>query len=109
MIDSQLFLGFPVTKDFLCQLDQIPSPLKNAFISHQSCDYLQQIENNGQIYLGKPLGSIIPTSCLDSLELHIYSLLKKLIPDHPYKTHPLSLLTLPNALLHKSPLSHREH
>ncbi len=89
MFNTSLFLGFPLSGDYSEKLEQLSLVEKELFIQNRASPYLQIIENEGVIYLGKDLGSSIETACLDSLYSHIYSLLKKMVPDFPYGQHPL--------------------
>ena len=95
MSDHPLFVGLPLTESYLHELKKLPPALINTFIKGQSAEYLQQIECDGVLYLGKSLETPYDLAALDSLQTHVYSLLKKLIPDYPYELHPLLLLPLP--------------
>jgi hypothetical protein len=94
MFDHQLFLGLPLSESYQQELAQLPAPIRAAFIQSQSSLYLQQIENEGTIYLGKSLGPLVELSALESIQAHIYSLLKKLVPHYSYDKHPLLLFAL---------------
>lgn len=96
MSDQRLFLGLPISDTYLQELKELPLPVRETFIQEQPSDYLQQIEREGVFYLGKSIGSPYDMASIDSLETHIYSLLRKLIPDYPYDQHPLLLLPLEN-------------
>ncbi len=95
MFDYQLFLGLPLSTAYQQELGQLPASMRDIFIQTSVSPYLQQVENEGAIYLGKYLGSSVEASLLDALQAHVYSLLKKLIPHYPYEEHPLVLLALP--------------
>jgi hypothetical protein len=95
MTHSSLFFGFRVPESYQEELLKLPSVEKELFIQSQVSPYLQQIEHEGRLYLGKSLGPSIEMANLDSLHSHIYSLLKKLVPSFPYEQHPLLLLALP--------------
>lgn len=94
MFDHTLFLGLPLTDTFLRKLNQLPLPLVETFIKDQSSDYLQKIESEGVVYLGKCIASPFDMAGLESLETNITSLLKRLVVDFPYEEHPLLLLAL---------------
>lgn len=96
MSDQRLFLGLPLSHSYLQELKKIPLPVRETFIQEQPSDYLQQIEQEGVFYLGKSIDSPYDMASIDSLQTHIYSLLKKLISDYPYDQHPLLLLPLEN-------------
>lgn len=95
MFEYQLFLGFPLTEDYQRELSKLSPSFLDMFIQHPPSPYLQQIESEGIVYLGKSLGSSIELTSLDSQEAHIYSLLKKLVFHYPYPKHPLVLIALP--------------
>jgi hypothetical protein len=95
MFDTILFLGFPLSDSYQRELQQLPSAERELFIQKQVSPYLQQIEDKGIVYLGKSLGSSIEMTALESMQSHIYSLLRKLIPHFPYEQHPLLLLAIP--------------
>lgn len=94
MFDHHLFFGLPLFDPYLHQLNELPAPLRDAFIQSQSNDYLQQIESEGIVYVGKFTNEPLELASLDSLEVHIHSILKKLIPDYPFEQHPLILLAI---------------
>lgn len=96
MFDYQLFLGLPLSDSYQQELRQIPASTRDVFIQSQSSPYLQQVESEGTLYLGKYLGSSIEVASLDSLQAHIYSLLKRLVSHYSYEEHPLLLLVLPS-------------
>ena len=94
MFDYQLFLGLPLSESYQRELNKLSASVRDAFIQSQSSPYLQQIEHEGAVYLGKFVGSSVELGSLDALQAHIYSLLEKLILHYPYKQHPLLLLAL---------------
>lgn len=93
MFETQLFLAYPLNSQYEAKLEQIPHSLRVFFIQDHP-DYLQQITHNGIPYLGKQLEKVIDLRTLDSLEAHIISLLKRLVPDHPYENDTLTFLPL---------------
>lgn len=97
MHDSSLFLGYPLSESYLSQLENLPSPLIEAFIQNQRSEYLQKIEHDGVFYLGKCLESPFDLKDADSLQANLLSLLKKLVPDYPYDQNPIVLIALPPA------------
>lgn len=94
MFDTLLFLGFPLCDSYQKKLNQLSSVERDLFIQPGDSPYLQQIENEGILYLGKYLGSSIDMGALDLMYAHIYSLLKKLVPHFSYEQYPLLLLAL---------------
>jgi hypothetical protein len=93
-IEHQLFLGLPLSDSYLKELKKLPPYIQNLFIQPHSSDYLQRVESKGIVYLGKCLGSFIKLADIETLQIHIYSLLKRLISDYPYEQVPLLLLPI---------------
>ena len=87
MLKPQLFLGLAVTEAFTQAWDLLDPKLIDLFT-------LEKISWGGQVYLGKSAGDICDLAQLDLLEGHIYSLLKKLLPDYPCAQTPLSLFAV---------------
>lgn len=94
MLDTILFLGFPLSSSYQKELTLLSSVERDLFIQSCASPYLQQIEYEGSLYLGKCLGPSIEMAALESMHSHVYSLLKKLVPHFPYEHHPLLLLAL---------------
>lgn len=90
MFDVELFLGFPIDETFEEAMASADSRLIQAFIQPNQ-DYIQKFVYQNVAYLGKSAGKISEISKLDLLSSHIYSLLKKIIPDYPYEKVPLVL------------------
>lgn len=88
--DVQLFLGFPVDADFARELDKIRPEVLGQFIQNGE-PYLQEICFHSTRYLGKFAGKGSHLSDLDLLDTNIYSILKKLVPQYPYKDTSLVL------------------
>lgn len=95
MFELQLFLGFPVDSVYQQKLKLLSFPEKDLFIQKGDSLYLQEIESEGVVYLGKSLGVCVEIESLNPLQIHVYSLLKRLIPDYPYEEKPLLLLAIP--------------
>jgi hypothetical protein len=86
----QLFLGFLIDTDFQLELDRIDRDLKSLFIN-EGDDYLQQIDHQGKLYLGKYLGERSDLQTLHDVEINIYSLISKVTPNFPCHKQPLRL------------------
>lgn len=95
MFETVLFLGFPLSDSYEQILRQLSDVDRNLFIGDSDASYLQKIESEGVKYLGKYLGPLIEVGALEMSSSHIYSLLRKLVPDFSYDCHPLILLALP--------------
>ncbi|MFI0434143.1 MAG: hypothetical protein ACH350_00250 [Parachlamydiaceae bacterium] len=95
MFDTQLFLGFLLFDTYLVKLRSLSDSERALFIQHEDPAYLQLVVNQGVEYLGKYLGQSVDMATVDLSSSHIYSVLRKLVPDFPYKDHPLVLFALP--------------
>lgn len=98
MFETELFLGFPLSESFQQALTLLPETERALFIQNKPSPYLQQIESDGKLFLGKSLGASLELSALEACNSHILSLLKKLVPSFPYEHHPLLLLALPSLM-----------
>lgn len=98
--DTILFLGFPITESHHHTIKQLPDAERSLFINSNPL-YLEQIEHEGIVYLGKSLGVSMEINQLEMMTTNILSLLKKLIPNHSYVSDSLVLLALPSPLLPK--------
>lgn len=92
MSDPVLFLGFPVTDAFQQELSKVAIAERERVIQDHSSLYLQRMENEGTLYLGKALGSSIDLDSLEAVSAHLHSLLKTLVPHFPYGQNPVVLL-----------------
>lgn len=95
MFDSQLFLGLPLSESFQDQLQQVSDFVRNSFIQPIPSPYLQQIEFDGKVYLGKQLGSLVELASIEATQLNILSLIKKVVPHHHYKKTEFVMFVLP--------------
>lgn len=92
MIDLQLFLGFPVDYECKLHLDNLKPDLK-AYFLRQNSEYLEKHILMDVLYLGKKIGKDIDLEKLKELEVHVYSILKRLLPEYPF--HEKSLVLFP--------------
>lgn len=83
MFERKFFLGFLVDVDYQLALSSVNQRLIALYIQ-DSGNYLQEATFQEQRYLGCFLASPCEISHLELMEAHIYSLLKRLIPHHPY-------------------------
>ena len=95
MFDTNFFFGFPVDALYETELKKVSSSLKDLFIQDQSEEYLQRIEFEGKVMLGKFMGATLQTSTLELVFLNIISLLKCLVPDYPYSQQNILLIAVP--------------
>jgi len=90
---GELFLGFPVDPVFKNELKKANAHLVAAFIQgegdQENGDYLCEVMHQGMQFFGKFLGKIAELQQIELLEMHIYSVLKKLVPNFPYEEIPL--------------------
>lgn len=94
MFNTVLFLGFPVEDIFKMSLSHVDKNILDVFISENG-EYLNKIIYRNQVYLGKFAGQIVDYDGLVLLETHIYSLLKKLVPDTKYHYKKTRLILFP--------------
>ena len=94
MSESKLFLGFPLNDAFVFELKKIPLVERDLFIQQNNALYLQEIESDSIVYLGKPLGSEVKLDELEGACSHIISLLKKIVPHFNEDTQAFVLLTM---------------
>ena len=93
LIEPKLFFGFPINDSFSHALMQ-NKPEYNSLFIQEGDAYLKKVTFHGMCYLGKYINNEVPLNQLESLEIHIFSLLKKLVANHNYSTH-LVLFALP--------------
>lgn len=91
---TSLFLGFPVEGLFALAFQSIPLEMRALFIRPEG-DFLHEHTRKGVRYLGKEVDSITNLADLELLQNHIYSVLKKLLPDYPCASTPLLLFAYP--------------
>lgn len=94
-----MFLGFLVSSPFEEKLALAPQPLQDLLLHSRGEEYLSAHSFQGVRYIGKKINEMVSFSSLEFLECHIYSLLKKLVPDFPYipgEMHLFSLLLYPS-------------
>ncbi|MCC5832136.1 MAG: hypothetical protein JJU12_03740 [Chlamydiales bacterium] len=101
MFDLKLFLGFAPDAEFERLASRANPHLLSLFTG--GGDYLSEISYKERRYLGKPVPSSLPVSQLESVELHMLSLLKKLAPDYPFSENPPVLVTC----IHDAPCQRR--
>lgn len=94
MFDLKLFLGFAPDAEFEQLLSRANPHLLSLFMG--GGDYLSEISYNKRRYLGKPLPLTTPVSQLESLEVHLLSLLRKLAPEYAFSENPPVLVTCVN-------------
>jgi hypothetical protein len=101
MFDCQLFLGLPLDSELSQLLSSLPQPIRDSFIQkEESTLYLQQIEHEGKLYVGKALGVLFDTEALSSMKEHLLSVLHRLLPEVSCQSRPLVLLAIPSDLSH---------
>jgi len=90
-----MFLGFLVTPAFADQLEAVPRALRDNLIGKERSSYLSETIYKGDHYIGKDLSGVFTTASLDLSAAHIYSVLKKVVPNFPYECHSLFLFSFP--------------
>lgn len=91
---TALFFGFPVEGLFALAFQSVSLEMRALFIRPEG-DFLRQHTRKGVLYLGKEVDSITNLADLELLQNHIYSVLKKLLPDYPCTSTPLLLFAYP--------------
>ncbi|MFZ0565512.1 MAG: hypothetical protein WAM28_04940 [Chlamydiales bacterium] len=86
------FLGFPVDPLFESHLQQNNAHLVSLFTG--GGDYLKNILLNNRSYLGKFVSPAPTYERLESIQLNILSLLRKLAPLYPFNEDSLVLLAI---------------
>lgn len=94
MFDYLLFFGFPLNETVQKEIEKIPEALRALFLNG-SDEYLQLVEQEGISYIGKSLGECIDSLSLEMAQVHILSLLKRLLPEQVYEKETLVLLAVP--------------
>lgn len=90
MEDTELFLGFSLTSGFLDKFQKLNPDICSLFIQKNS-NYLQKIYINNDVFIGKFVGQIVDIDKLQLIQTHIFSVLKKLVPDYNYENDSLVL------------------
>lgn len=94
MIDSSLFLGFPVDDSFSEALKQNKPEFLALFINSGEA-YLDEVQFEGVRYLGKYVKNEESLKQLELLKTNIFSLLKRLVANYDYLNSNLILIALP--------------
>jgi len=89
----QLFLGFPVDENLSKMLDSLDEGIKSLFFQDNE-QYLQSVAHKDLLYIGKFVGVKSDMQTLHSLEENIYSILRRVAPNFPYKETPLRLFPI---------------
>lgn len=90
MFDRKLFLGFPVDSRFENALITANTQLLSKFV-HPNSQYLQEVNFQNQRYFGSFVPSPSEISELELKKSHIYSVLKRIVPQYPYDQSQLIL------------------
>ena len=92
MFETTLFLAFALSESFQVELLKLPASEKQRFIQEHPSPFLEYLEDGGVRYLGKLLGASIEMEALESMNAHVYSILKKMVPHFPYEACPLVIV-----------------
>lgn len=95
-MELSLFLGFAKTPIFETHLKKTNPHL--ATLLTNGNEYLMQLEHESGSFLGKYLEPLLSIDDLWQSEIHILSLLKKLVPNYCFISSSLVLLTVENSL-----------
>ncbi len=94
MFESSLFLGFRLTENYKIELDKVSPHIKNLFLQNEG-DYLQMIEYETNVIVGKFLPAAINWATLELAYDHVTSLLNCLTPTSICSKKDLILVALP--------------
>lgn len=89
--NTALFLGVKVTPALQKELETIPEG-KRAILINSQGEYLHPYEHSDGLYLGKPVTSPHSVKDLELTEVHIVSLLRRLLPHFDPYQNPLQLV-----------------
>lgn len=79
--EGALFLGLPLTAADQRQLAQVAPAVRALFIQEGDSPYLQILNSDGVLYLGKSLGPVLKTEQLVMMQAHVSSLIRRILPD----------------------------
>ncbi|MFT4553098.1 MAG: hypothetical protein ACI9S8_001733 [Chlamydiales bacterium] len=91
ILDLKLFFGFEVEASLEDALTKANSHAVQLFINNSS-EYLHEVIYEGKRYIGKFVGQITSPPELELLQANIYSITKKLAPNHNFILNPAVLL-----------------
>jgi hypothetical protein len=89
----KLFLGFLVNNELADNLNRINPNLLALFIQNED-NYLKEIIIQNKRYIGKSIEKAIDLPSLELLQLNIYSILKKMLPDYSFEKRLIFNLSL---------------
>lgn len=88
-MENQLYLCFPLNSIYSNELLKLSESIKNLYIP----EHLQYVSHKEERYLGKKLSFPISLTDLKQMELHLLSILTKLVENFPYEKYPLVIIT----------------
>lgn len=98
MFNLELFLGIPVDETIKKALSKINPQILDLYIKKEKSLYLQEVEKDGIVYLGKFAGKISKVPDLYLLEKNIVSILQNtLLKEKKTLSQCLCLIALPNS------------
>ncbi|MGZ3732924.1 MAG: hypothetical protein ACXU9U_04230 [Parachlamydiaceae bacterium] len=93
MFERKLFFGFQIDTLFQDALSAVNKQLLGIFIRNDD-EYLQELTYEKRRYLGKFVNSPLDLAALELLQVNVYSMLKRLVPNYPYEQSSLWLIPL---------------
>lgn len=93
MFECNLFLGFKIDAKLSKELSQNSPTFLELFIQNHH-DYLQKVNFNDAVYLGKLIGDKIELSNIELIKNNIHSLVSRLAPNYPIQQSNLELFSL---------------
>ena len=92
-----LFFGFTPDSSVKEELKKVNPSLYQLFITEKSGNYLQEINHEKGWFIGKYIDEVVDCQKLKNLEVHVCSVMQRLIPSFSLKGGSMHLLaTFPN-------------
>lgn len=93
MYSIKLFFGLLVNEEFANHLSKVNPDLLALFIQNKE-DYLSDITVENMRFIGKYIDKAVDLTSLELLQLNIYSIVKRILPEYTCENNPLILFPL---------------
>lgn len=94
MISSSMFFGHLISPELEKKLDLIPSAILNYYVKEKPSDYLEKIKIKESFYIGKTLELPLDIAELETMQMHIFSLIRCFLDQEECKKIELSLYAI---------------
>ncbi|MEX1012240.1 MAG: hypothetical protein WD595_00765 [Waddliaceae bacterium] len=94
-LHPSLFLGYPIIDKYAMAFSAVSEDARSLIIQPGDM-YLQQIEYDCTLYLGKFIGEHCSVKEISLLEANVYSLLQRLTPDFAVSSSSLFIFPVSN-------------